>query len=81
MTSSLQKVLEKAMNLDAKDRATLAGILIESLENNGEAAVEEAWLIEVERRMVEIDSGTVHTLPWSEVKARLHRDLDDSEKR
>lgn len=79
MASSLHKVLENAMSLDAKDRATLAGLLMESLEGEAEAGVEEAWLVEVERRVEALDSGAVHTLPWDEVKRRLLRDLNASE--
>lgn len=81
MASPLHKILEKAMDLDAKDRATLAGLLIESLESDAETGAEEAWLIEVERRMEEIDSGTVRTLPWNELRTRLDRDLNALEKR
>jgi len=33
--------------------------------------VEAAWAQEAERRWHEIESGTVATIPWEDVKARL----------
>jgi putative addiction module component (TIGR02574 family) len=55
-----------------EERAALAGLLIESLEPESEEGVEEAWMVEVERRMAELDSGAVQAIPWDEVKARLY---------
>jgi putative addiction module component (TIGR02574 family) len=34
--------------------------------------VEEAWLAEIERRMADLDSGLVQTIPWEELRARLY---------
>ena len=36
-------------------------------------SVEDAWRVEIERRMAELDSGTVKTIPWEELRARLYR--------
>ena len=62
-----------AFELPEPDRATLAGLLIESLEPPPDTDVEEAWAEEAERRWREIESGAVETIPWSEVRARLFR--------
>jgi len=35
--------------------------------------VDDAWRVEIERRMAELDSGTVQTIPWEELRARLYR--------
>ena len=72
MTRAARKLFEEAMRLDAEDRVALAGLLIESLEPESEEGVEEAWVAEVERRMAELDSGAVQTLPWDELRARLY---------
>ncbi len=56
------------------DRSTLTRILIESLdaEPGEEAAeVEQAWQVEVEKRVEEITAGRVKTIPAEEVFARL----------
>lgn len=60
------------MRLDPEERVALAGLLIESLEPVSEEGVEEAWLAEIERRMAELDSGSVQTIPWEELRSRLY---------
>jgi putative addiction module component (TIGR02574 family) len=39
--------------------------------------VEAAWDEEVERRVRQIDSGEVKTIPWEEVRARVFARLRD----
>jgi len=72
MTRSARKLFEEAMRLDPEERAALTGLLIESLEPESEEGVEQAWVAEIERRMVELDSGAIQTIPWDEVRARLY---------
>jgi len=60
-----------ALELPDNERATLAGLLIESLEGPEDSDVESAWAAEAERRWQEIESGAVETIPWDEVKAKL----------
>lgn len=74
MAAELTQLFREAMELEDNDRATLAGLLIESLEGPEDPDVERAWADEVERRWQEIESGKVKTIPWEEVKARLFRD-------
>ena len=73
MSTHVTELFEKASVLSESDRATLAGLLIESLESEVDPDVEEAWRLEIERRMAELDSGAVETVPWEVVKARLLR--------
>ncbi|MGH9160998.1 MAG: addiction module protein [Vicinamibacteraceae bacterium] len=73
MTERLRDLLRQAFALSENERATLAGLLIESLEPPPEADVEEAWAEEAERRWREIESGAVRTIPWEEVRAKLFR--------
>lgn len=72
MRRSAQKLFEEAMRLDPEERAALTGLLIESLDPESEEGVEEAWVAEIERRMAEVDSGAVRTIPWEELRARLY---------
>lgn len=60
------------MRLDPEERAALTGLLIESLDPESEEGVEEAWVAEIERRMVELDSGVVQSIPWDELRVRLY---------
>jgi putative addiction module component (TIGR02574 family) len=71
MSRHLKDVLTDAFALTEQERATLAGLLIESLEPPPEPDVEQAWAEESARRWREIESGSVHTVPWEEVRAKL----------
>jgi len=73
MSRAVRELYEKASELAPNDRAELAGLLLESIEEPSDEGVEEAWAAEIERRMAEFRAGRVKTIPWSEVRARLHR--------
>jgi len=73
MTRVVHELYEKASHLSADDRAELAGLLLESIDEPADEGVEEAWAAEIERRMAEYRAGRVKTIPWSELRARLHR--------
>ncbi len=73
MSRDLKDVFRAAFELPESQRATLAGLLIESLEPAPEPDVEEAWAQEAERRWHEIEAGAVRTIPWEEVRAKLFR--------
>jgi len=72
MARSARELFEEAMTLDAEERATLMRLLIENLDGESEEGVESAWRVEIERRMAELDSGSVETIPWEELRARLY---------
>jgi putative addiction module component (TIGR02574 family) len=76
MVAELNKVFHDALELPDNERATLVGLLIESLERteNTDPNVEAAWAAEAERRWREIESGQVKTIPWEEVRADLLRE-------
>ena len=71
MSTHVTELFKQASNLSEQERATLAGLLIESLESEVDPDVEEAWRIEIERRVAELDAGAVKTVPWETVKAKL----------
>jgi putative addiction module component (TIGR02574 family) len=56
--------------LPADDRAALAESLLASLEADDEEDAEAAWVSEIERRVADLDAGTVQTIPWPEVRRR-----------
>ena len=61
MSTHVTELFAKASILSEEERATLAGLLIESLESEVDSDVEEAWRVEIERRVAELDSGTAQT--------------------
>ncbi len=71
MSHKGQKVLEEALTLSPDERADLAATLIDSLDEQEDEAVEEAWAREIQRRMLEIESGAVKTIPWPEARKRI----------
>jgi putative addiction module component (TIGR02574 family) len=87
MSRTFTDVWKEAAELSDEERATLAGLLIESLEGDPDPDVEAAWAAEIEKRVAELDAGTVESIPWEQVRQRLlkpggghaeHRDRTDS---
>lgn len=77
MSRTFTDLWKDASELSEKDRADLAGLLIESLEGEPDAEVEAAWAAEIERRVAELEAGTVETIPWEVVRQRLVDRLND----
>jgi len=75
MSDTLTEIKEKASRLSDAERAELALSLIESLDGPPDPGVEEAWRIEIERRVGEIDRGEAQLIPGDEVFARVRRRL------
>ena len=71
MVATPKQLYDRAMNLNEEARAELIGMLLESLEIRSEEGVEAAWLREIERRVAELDSGAVESVPWTEVRSRV----------
>lgn len=71
MSRTFTDVWREAAELSDEDRATLAGLLIESLEGEPDLGVEAAWAAEIEKRVPELDAGTVESIPWEQVRQRL----------
>jgi putative addiction module component (TIGR02574 family) len=75
MSDTLAELKQKASELSEAERADLALSLIESLDGPADPDVEEAWRIEIERRIGQIDRGEVQPIPGDEVFAKLRRRL------
>jgi putative addiction module component (TIGR02574 family) len=68
MKRDAAEILKEALALPTEARAALAGSLLDSLDTED---AEAAWAFEVIRRVTELDSGAVKTIPWAEVRRRL----------
>ena len=64
-------LLREALGLPAQDRAAIAEALLASLDEDVDDDAEAAWRSEVERRIAELDSGSVSSIPWHAVRQRL----------
>ncbi|WP_035261470.1 addiction module protein [Desulfonatronum lacustre] len=58
------------------DQARIAEALIASLDVPTDREVELAWRTEIDKRLHEIDNGTVKCVPWEEVRDRLYRNAN-----
>jgi putative addiction module component (TIGR02574 family) len=74
MARDLKELIREAAELPEADRATLAGVMLESLDPAPTPEVREAWSREIERRVREIDEGSVELLDWEDVRAELFAD-------
>jgi putative addiction module component (TIGR02574 family) len=78
MARNISEIFLEASELSEADRAELAGLLLESLEGEPDEGVEAAWAEEIERRVRQIEAGEVETIPWEEVRAKLHSRLNET---
>ena len=74
MARDLKELTRDAVELPESDRATLAGVMLESLDPKPTPEVKSAWSREIERRVREIDEGTVELIDWDEIRAELFAD-------
>jgi putative addiction module component (TIGR02574 family) len=71
MTDATTRLIEEALRLPPEARAAIAGRLMESLDENVDEGAEAAWAEEIARRLEEVDSGKVATIPWAEARRRI----------
>jgi putative addiction module component (TIGR02574 family) len=81
MKATLEKVVGEALSLSLPDRSALTQILIQTLDPDpveDAAEVQQAWQVEVEKRLDEILSGRVKTVPAEKVFAKLRPNTDEA---
>jgi putative addiction module component (TIGR02574 family) len=71
MARSLISLEREIRELDASDQEELLRVLIEGLDGPPDEGVEAAWLHEIERRSVELESGAVEAIPAEQVFAEI----------
>jgi putative addiction module component (TIGR02574 family) len=65
MTNDLSEESQNdTMRSPDEQRAALAAALIESLDRDVDADAEAAWSVEIARRLRDVESGRVKTIPW-----------------
>ena len=77
MSIELDALKQEAAKLSQAERADLALALLESLDSatEDEDDVERAWLVEIKRRVDEIERGEAKLIPGDEVFARVRQQL------
>ena len=72
MTGSASRLFDAALELQADERAELVSALILSLEDAPEdPGAEEAWNVEIRRRLQSIEDGTAQFVDWPTLRDRL----------
>lgn len=73
MSATLKQIVHDAMQLSPAQRAELADVLVESFETTPPDEVQKLWVDEANKRLAEVRSGKVKTIPGNEVLAEAHR--------
>jgi putative addiction module component (TIGR02574 family) len=68
MSTHFEVLEAEALKLTAEERARLADRLIASLSEDAE--IEDAWAVEVERRIAGIEAGRAKMIPAAEAISR-----------
>jgi putative addiction module component (TIGR02574 family) len=79
MSPELDELVKQAMSLPPEDREILANSLFESLDHPVDEGVESAWGEEIKRRVDDIRSGRVKTIPGEQVLRELAEEFPDGE--
>jgi len=77
MSRNVEQLFREAAELPESERVELAGLLLETIDGQPDEGVEAAWAEEIERRVRQIENGEVKTVPWEEVRAKLHARLNE----
>jgi putative addiction module component (TIGR02574 family) len=81
MMQEAQELLKKALALPEKDRADLAGSLIESVDQTVGENAEAAWQEDIARRLEEVRSREAKTITWNAVRQKGRSLLQDKRPR
>lgn len=73
MPDTVTELAQRGSALDPKDRERLIDLLLGSLENSPDPAVEEAWRLEIRRRVAAYERGEAVLYDADEVMAEAKR--------
>jgi putative addiction module component (TIGR02574 family) len=73
MATTLDTVLQAALSLSEPDRVQLVEAILDTLQPEDAAPLDDAWLAEIERRSKDLDAGLVQTVPWDVVKENARK--------
>lgn len=70
---TLEQIRTQALALSESDRAELARDLLKSLDGPPDPDANNAWDAEIERRLKQIDEGTVQPMDREELRRRIRQ--------
>jgi len=75
VTLTIEQIAEQALSLPSEARALLADRLVESLDPLEDETMRVVWMAEARRRLEEVRSGAVKTIPGEEALVQVRRNL------
>jgi putative addiction module component len=75
MATTVEELVEQAMNLPGESRARLADLLVESLDAEELGRIDRLWTAEATRRRDEVRAGLVETVPGEEGLRKVRESL------
>lgn len=73
MRLSVEQIAEEALSLPSDARALLADRLVESLDPAEDETIHQLWVAEACRRLEEVRSGRVKTIPGDVALAQVRQ--------
>lgn len=70
---NIEQITQGALSLPSEARALLADRLVESLDPAEDGHIHQLWAAEAQRRLQEVRSGKVKTIPGPEGLERVRR--------
>ncbi len=71
MSMTVEQIAAEALSLPSEARALLADRLVESLDPAEDGITRQLWAVEAKRRVEDVRSGRVQTIPGDEALARV----------
>lgn len=72
----LERLLQEAEELPPEDQERLAFELIKRVSDLSSPDLTPEWVAEIDRRLLEIDSGQANWVDWSDLRQQLWEGLD-----
>lgn len=73
MKSEVEEIAERALKLPSTARASLAEILLESLDHEEDFLISDEWMHEIRKRCHEIDEGKVQLISAEDALTHLKK--------
>ena len=75
MLRDADALLTDALQLAPEALAALAASLLESLDEEVDEDAEDEWRATIDRRIRELQAGSVEAIPWGTVRERLEKQI------
>lgn len=70
MTTKSEFILNEALSMSPAERSRIAHCLIHSLEQPMTESVDSQWIQLAQKRLEELENGTVQPVSWEEIKKK-----------